>query len=159
VRGGNNIVGWRQIVENNDVTDPLGGGGVRGRGEGGVPIGGFEDSASRGPCGRTPDRRGHNKIYAVAEGLRSFPGTRLHRDREEAPEPGRGKSRPPTWREEGHTGGRGGVGLGIRTAPNPPIGAGKHTPQGEGPGGTKGIRVFEPIGIMEWVSDWGNGAR
>jgi len=97
VRGGNNINGWRQIVENNDVTDPLGGVGVRGREEGGVPIGGF------------------NKIYAVAEGLRSFPGTRLHRDREEAPEPGRGKSRPPTWREEGHTGGRGGVGLGIRT--------------------------------------------
>lgn len=30
----------------------------------------------------------------------------------------------------------GGVGIGIRTAPNPPIGAGKHTPQGEGPGGT-----------------------
>jgi len=102
VRGGNNIVGWRQIVENNDVTDPLGGVGVRGREEGGVPIGGFENW-------------GHNKIYAVAEGLRSFPGTRLHRDREEAPEPGRGKSRPPTWREEGHTGGRGGVGLGIRT--------------------------------------------
>jgi len=98
----------------------------------------------------------HNKIYAVAEGLRSFPGTRLHRDREEAPEPRQRQIETPDMERRGTHRRTGGSGL---RNTNPPIGAGKHTPLGEGPGGTEGIRVFEPIGIMEWVSDWGNGAR
>jgi len=84
VRGGNNIVGWRQIVENNDVTDPLGGGGVRGRGEGGVPIGGFEDSGDRGPTTRyMPWRRACDPSPArgcTATGRRHLSQAEANRD-------------------------------------------------------------------------------